>query len=123
MTKTTAQLIGLLIVMFTLLVASPALAHSCDKGDWKDGPNCIHQVDLPPAHGNPQTKSTVYRVNSKGTKRVVWKGYGGVIKSTVEELLIARWAVEGYEFVVETYKWDVDIKKYVYVSTQDGQDN
>ena len=117
MTKHFARLIGLLIAVFTISVAGPAFAQTCDEGDWEDGPNCINQVDLPSKH-NPAARSTAYRVSDKGEKTIVWKGRGGVLKSTAKKLEVGHW-LGGRKFVVHTYKWDADTEKYVYASTQE----
>jgi len=118
MTKHFARLISFLIAVFAISMAGPAFAQTCDEGDWEDGPNCINQVNLP-SKRNPQAKSTAYRVDDKGKKEVVWKGSGGVLKSTVKKLEVGEW-VHDTKFVVHTYKWNADTEKYVYASTQEG---
>ena len=118
MTKHAARLISFLIALFAITMAAPAFAQTCDKGDWEDGPNCIHQVDLP-SKRNYAVRSTAYRVSDKGEKTIVWKGVGGVLKSTIEKLEVGEW-VHDRKFVVHTFTWDADASQYVYASTQEG---
>lgn len=84
-----------LTALGVLLLVRPVSGDSspvCDRGDFKFGPNCIHEVTLPQtassAYDSPLTLSTVYRPTRSGGQIVWGENPGRVVESVADHLRI-----------------------------------
>lgn len=98
----------LILSLATFWVGTSNAKPTCDAGDSQIGPNCVNVVMLPSPR-QPMAFSKVYRLTTKGKKKVVWQGQGFVTESTTTKLVVLERSVDEerghgeYEF---KYTWD-----------------